>query len=51
MEIKEYANLTKLNENAELMDGVEEEEKTAIKILLDNGLANDLNDAIEKKKI
>lgn len=48
MKIDEYSNIYKLNEIAEQMEALDEHERTAVQLLLENGIATDLDDAIEK---
>jgi len=47
IKIGEYDSLTKLNEIAEKIEKLEEQEQAAIKLMLENGLATDINNAIE----
>jgi len=49
MDIEEYEDLAKLNGIAETMEALEDTEKTAVSLLLENGVVNDLDEAIEKK--
>ncbi|QOY52296.1 antirestriction protein ArdA [Candidatus Sulfurimonas baltica] len=45
--ISEYSSLTNLNEIAEKMEALDEQQQTAVKIMLENNLANDIDSAIE----
>lgn len=47
MAIGEYDSLTKLNKIAETMEDLEEVEKVAVTLLLNAGVVDDLDDAIE----
>ncbi len=47
-EVGEYENLTKLNERVEALDELCSEPLKAVSFLLNEGLAKDLNEAIEK---
>jgi len=47
MKINEYDSLTKLNEIAQKMEGLEEQEKIAVQLMLENYLANSIDEAIE----
>ncbi len=47
MNIDEYDSLTKLNEIAQKMDELDEDERTAVKLLLENNFVNDIDSAIE----
>jgi len=46
MKIDEYANITELNEIAEKMEELDDEEVVAITLLLENNLVSDLNEAL-----
>jgi len=48
MKIGEYDSLTNLNEIAQKMEDLEEDERTAVKLILDNGVAKNLDAAIEQ---
>jgi len=47
MEIGEYDSLTTLNQIAEKMEALDEDQKTAINLMLEAGVVNDIDDAIE----
>lgn len=47
MNIGEYDSITKLNEIAEKMEALDEQEKTAVKLMLENGVVSDIDNAIE----
>jgi antirestriction protein len=47
MNIDEYDSLTKLNEIAQKMEELEEHERKAVKLLLENHLTENIDDAIE----
>lgn len=47
MDIGEYDDLYKLNDIAEKMESVTDEEKAAITLMMDNNIVSDLNEAIE----
>jgi len=47
MEIDEYESLTKLNEIAQKMDSLEMQERTAVKLMLENYIVNSIDEAIE----
>lgn len=48
MSINEYDSIKKLNEIAEAVEGLGENELKAIRFLMDNNLANDFEEAIER---
>ncbi|HAS74842.1 MAG TPA: hypothetical protein DCS67_11925 [Clostridiales bacterium UBA8960] len=48
MRINEYDSIKKLNEIAEAVEGLGENELKAIRFLMDNNLANDFEEAIER---
>jgi antirestriction protein len=47
MKIDEYCSLSNLNEIAEKMADLDQDQQTAVKLLLDASVVNDLDDAIE----
>ena len=47
MKIDEYESLTKLNEIAQKMDSLDEQEKIAVKLMLENYIVNFIDEAIE----
>lgn len=47
MKINEYDSLDKLNEIAQKMEELEENEKTAVKLMLENYIVNSMDEAIE----
>jgi len=47
MKIGEYDSLDKLNEIAQKMEELEENEKTAVKLMLENYIVNSIDEAIE----
>ena len=47
-DVDEYENIPKLNEMTELMEGLNDYEKKAVKFLLDNYLVNSFEEALEK---
>ena len=50
MDIEEYSDIYELNKIAERMESLDDDERTAVKLLLENGVVSDLNEAIEKKE-
>ena len=47
MKIDEYSSLTNLNEIAQKMSDLDQNQKTAVKLLLEANIVNDFDDAIE----
>ena len=47
MKIDEYDSLTKLNEIAHKMDSLEMQERTAVKLMLENYIVNSIDEAIK----
>lgn len=47
-DVDEYENISKLNEIAESMEGLNDYERKAVKFLLDNYLVNSFEEALEK---
>lgn len=47
-EIDEYSNIFELNEMAQRIDELEEDQRTAVKLLLENYIVSDLDEAIER---
>jgi len=47
MKIDEYDSLTKLNEIAQKMDSLEIQERTAVKLMLENYIVNSIDEAVE----
>ena len=47
-DVDEYENISKLNEIAELMEGLSDYERKAVTFLLDNYLVNSFEEALEK---
>jgi len=49
MDIEEYSDIYKLNEIAEQMESFDDDEIIAIKLLMENGVVSNLDEAIEKR--
>lgn len=47
MKIDEYESLTKLNEIAQKVDSLDDEERTAVKLMLENYIVDSMDEAIE----
>ena len=47
MVIGEYDSLTKLNDIAEKMEALNDQDRTAVKLMLENGVVSDIDGAIE----
>lgn len=48
MDISEYDDISKLNEIAEAMEPLNEDDRKKVKFLMDNGFASNIDEAIEK---